>query len=63
MHEIGREFGDAKTRSQPREVWTPPPLAVTAMLGLTRRLRQADAGRESYDFSLSISNSPFFSGL
>src|SRR5258706_13983744 len=36
----------------PRSAKGPPPLAVIPMLGLTRRLRQANADRETYDFSL-----------
>ncbi|MDB5610448.1 MAG: hypothetical protein JWP25_7348 [Bradyrhizobium sp.] len=63
MREIGREFGNAKTRSQPREVLRPPPLAVMPMLGLTRRRRQANADCETYNFSLSTFNSSIFSGL
>src|SRR5258707_13003322 len=60
MREISREFGFTKLRSQPREVRKAPPLAVTPMLGLTRRLRQATADRETYDFSLSSPILAFF---
>src|SRR5258707_3039384 len=60
MREISREFGFTKLRSQPREVRKAPPLAVTPMLGLTRRLRQANADREAYDFSLSSPILAFF---
>src|SRR5258708_18597521 len=44
----------------PRSAKGPPPLAVTPMLGLTRRLRQANADREAYDFSLSSPILAFF---
>jgi hypothetical protein len=63
MREIDREFGSAKIRSQPREVLRPPPLAVMPMLGLTRMRRQANAGCETYNFSLGTLNSSVFSGL
>src|SRR5260370_29741688 len=44
----------------PRSAKGPPPLAVIPMLGLTRRLRQANADRESYDFSLPSPILPLF---
>ena len=50
-----------KIRSQPREVRWPPPLAVAAMLGSSKWLRQAAAGRNPYlSRSLIL---PFFQGV
>src|SRR5258707_14777550 len=44
----------------PRSAKGPPPLAVIPMLGLTRRLRQANADCGTYDFSLPSPILAFF---
>src|SRR5258706_941345 len=44
----------------PRSAKGPPPLAVIPMLGLTRRLRQANADSGTYDLSLPSPIRAFF---
>jgi hypothetical protein len=56
-------LGNAKIAHNLANRGRPPPLAVMPMLGLTRRPGQANAVRETYDFSLKILNSLIFSGL
>jgi hypothetical protein len=63
MHEIAYEFGDTKSAHNHAKCEGPPPLAVIPMLGVTRRLRQANAEHEAYDFSLDPPISLIFSIL
>jgi hypothetical protein len=63
MREISDEFGFAKSAHNLAKSEGPPPLAVTAMLGLTRSPGQANADLENYDFSLNTANSSIYSGL
>jgi hypothetical protein len=60
MREMGRETGQYLTRSQPRELGRPPPLAVPTMLGWTRRLGQVDARHNVCDFSLNCPTHPLY---
>jgi hypothetical protein len=63
MREIATNLGTAKFAHNLAKTGRPPPLAVAAMLGLTRRLGQATADHGSYHFSLGHPNSLIFSGL
>ena len=63
MREVSRKFEQIQIRSQPREVLTPPPLAVVAMLGLTRSRGQVNASDNNCDFSLRAPNFSDLSGL
>jgi hypothetical protein len=59
-----REFRQsAKSAHNLAKCEGPPPLAVGPMLGLTRRPRQANAVRETCDFSLYARKTSIFSGL
>jgi hypothetical protein len=63
MRESGREFGSTEEPAHNlAKCGRPPPVAVTPMLELTRRLGQVNAYNASYNFSLSFPNSPIFSG-
>lgn len=53
MREAGGEFGQyLNPLTSSRSVEAPRPSRRLAMLGLTRRRGQANAGHKSYDFSL-----------
>jgi hypothetical protein len=54
-------LGNAKSAHNLAKCKGPQPLAVVAMLGLTRSLGQANPDHGIYDFSLSILSSPIFS--
>ncbi len=63
MREIGGVLALPESAHNLAKRGRPPPLVFAAMLGLTRRLGQANADRGTYDFSLAIPFPYFFEAL
>jgi hypothetical protein len=63
MREIANEFGYTKSAHNLAKCQGPTPLTVIPMLGLTQKPGQANAGKETYNFSLNTLKSPISSGL